>query len=67
VETTQAPSTLLTIDEAASMLRVGRTTIFRLVAEGELMSIKVGRRRLVPTASLDDFVERATGRGNGSA
>jgi excisionase family DNA binding protein len=38
-------------------LNVGRSTVFALVASGELRSVKIGRRRLVPEAALVEFIE----------
>ena len=35
---------------------LGRTTIFGLIKDGTLRSVKVGRRRLVPAAALDEFI-----------
>lgn len=55
-----AEKLVLTLGEAANELRIGDTLIKRLVATGELPSIKVGRRRLVPTAELRGYVGRLT-------
>ncbi len=49
---------LLSAEEAASRLGVGRTTIFELLAAGDLQSLKIGRRRLIPVAALAAFVQR---------
>ncbi|MFI8262089.1 excisionase family DNA-binding protein [Streptomyces sp. NPDC085665] len=49
---------LLTVEEAARRLRIGRTLCFRLIGTGELESVPVGRLRRVPPAALDDFVAR---------
>ncbi|THA37122.1 excisionase family DNA-binding protein [Streptomyces sp. A1547] len=49
---------LLTVEEAARRLRVGRTTCFHLIGSGQLESVPVGRLRRVPVAALHDFVER---------
>lgn len=54
---------LLTIDEVAERLRVGRRTIERFLAEGEIGSVKVGRRRLVPETELERYVRLAQRRG----
>ncbi len=54
---------LLSAEEAASRLGVGRTTIFGLLAAGDLQSLKIGRRRLIPTAALAAFVEQITTTG----
>lgn len=49
---------LVTIEEAAWLLRIGRTTCFGLLRSGALRSVTLGRRRLVPRAELDAFVLR---------
>jgi len=52
---------LLTVEEAAILLRLGRTRTYELVMAGSIRSVKVGRRRLVIRAGLDDFVARLLG------
>ncbi|MHB1431408.1 MAG: helix-turn-helix domain-containing protein [Streptosporangiaceae bacterium] len=47
---------LLTVEEAARRLRVGRTLIYRLIASGDLESVKVGRLRRVPADCLPAYV-----------
>jgi excisionase family DNA binding protein len=47
---------LLTVVEAARVLRVGRSTVYHLIAVGELRSVKVGSLRRVPAAALDAYV-----------
>ncbi len=42
---------------AQSYLSVSRFTVKRLIAEGSLRSIKVGRRRLIEIAELDRYIE----------
>lgn len=46
------------IEDAAEVLGVGRTTMYRLVAEGEVESIAIGSRRLIPRESIEDFLSR---------
>ena len=43
--------------EAAEALGVGRSTIYELVAEGTVPSVRLGRLLRVPAASLRDLVE----------
>jgi len=43
-------------DAAARRLGLGRTTTYRLIKEGTLRSIKVGRRRLVPADEIARFL-----------
>jgi excisionase family DNA binding protein len=49
---------LLTIDEAAQALSLGRTVLYELLAAGEIASIKIGGARRVLYASLLAFIER---------
>ena len=47
---------LLTLDEVMFRLGVSRTTVFRLVAEDELPSVKVGKSRRFPSDAVDGYV-----------
>ena len=49
---------LRNIDESADELGVSARTVATLIARGELRSIKIGRRRLVPRQAIEEFVER---------
>jgi excisionase family DNA binding protein len=54
--TEQVPTILVRPEEAARMLRVSRTEMFRLLDSGEIRSLLIGRRRRIPVAALDEFV-----------
>ncbi|MEP6760479.1 MAG: helix-turn-helix domain-containing protein [Sporichthyaceae bacterium] len=47
---------LLTVEEAAKRLRIGRTTAYRLLADGQIASIQIGHLRRVPVEALTAFV-----------
>ena len=47
----------ISISEAASILGVGRTSIYNLIREGRLEVFKLGRRTLIKTASIRRLVE----------
>jgi excisionase family DNA binding protein len=49
--------TLFTIDEAAAQLRVSRWSVYNLIRSGQLQTIKIGRRRLVPLDALTECLE----------
>jgi excisionase family DNA binding protein len=49
---------LLSVDEAARRLSIGRSLLYELLAAGEIRSIHVGRLRRVPIAALTDFIDR---------
>jgi excisionase family DNA binding protein len=51
--------TLLTLTEAAERLRCSKSTLERLVATGELRSIRVRSRRLVRVADLEAYIREA--------
>ncbi|MCX8555277.1 excisionase family DNA-binding protein [Mycolicibacterium mucogenicum] len=42
-------------------LSVGRSMVFELMASGQLRSTKVGRRRLVSEAAINEFIARIDG------
>jgi excisionase family DNA binding protein len=46
------------IDDVMHRLGIGRSTVFGLLASGQLRSVKIGRRRLVPEQAIRDFVDR---------
>jgi excisionase family DNA binding protein len=49
---------LLRVEEAARRLGIARTLMFRLIKDGEVESVRVGRLRRVPVASLEEYVDR---------
>ena len=49
---------LLTPEEAARILRVGRTTIYALMKSGELRPIHIGRSCRLSRAELERYVRR---------
>jgi DNA binding domain, excisionase family len=49
---------LLTMIDAARALSIGRTTMYELVAAGEIGVVHIGRSVRVPVDALHAFVER---------
>ncbi len=49
---------LLTPEEAAEVLRVGRTTVYALMKGGDLRSVHIGRSCRIPQAELERYVRR---------
>ena len=45
------------IEEAAKVLGTSRSTVYRLMTSGQLVSIKVGRSRRVTRQALERFVK----------
>lgn len=49
---------LLRVEKAAGLLGLSRTRVFKLIADGELGSVKVGGSRRVPRDALTAYVRR---------
>ncbi len=49
----------LTIAEVASMMRVSKMTVYRLVHNGELPAVRVGRSFRVTEKDVNDYLERS--------
>lgn len=45
---------------ANGVLPFGRTMIYRLMREGTLRSVRVGRARFIPADAIDEFLEQQT-------
>ena len=54
---TKALHRLLTYEQAAAYLAVGRTTIYDLVGKGELPAVKIGRCTRLRPEDLEQFIE----------
>ena len=48
---------LMTVPEAARVLRVGRDFLYREARSGKLRTVHVGRKVLVPRTALDEWVK----------
>jgi excisionase family DNA binding protein len=49
---------LASVEEAARAIGVSRAYAYELIASGQLPSVQLGRRRLVPTRALSEWVDR---------
>jgi excisionase family DNA binding protein len=60
---------LLTVEQAAQQLGIGRTTVFALLKAGELESIPLGRLRRIPAECITEYIDRlrVAARGNRQA
>lgn len=52
-----APELLLTIPEAASDLGVCRSIVYRLLWDGAIRPVKIGRRIFIPNRELERFID----------
>jgi excisionase family DNA binding protein len=53
-----ATRTLRTINQVAAYLGIGRTSVYRLVASGELKAVRVGQRLRFRPEDVDAYLER---------
>lgn len=65
MSTPDASARLLSVEQAAEYLSVSRTLAYELLASGDLDSVHIGSRRLVPVVSLVRFIAEQTACGSG--
>lgn len=58
---------MLSVPEAAERLGVGTTKVKQLIASGQLASVTIGRRRLIPAAEVRLFGSVNLGQGSVSS
>ena len=49
----------LTVEEAASLLGISRALAYELVGRGELPSLRLGRRVVIPRKALSELLDAA--------
>ena len=49
---------LLTIEQAAQCLGIGRTLMYALVRDGNVESVQIGRLRRIPADALSRYVDQ---------
>ena len=47
---------ILTVDEMASVLRIGRNSAYELIRSRKIQSIMIGRCIRIPRSALEDFI-----------
>jgi excisionase family DNA binding protein len=59
---------LYSVEEAAAILGIGRTFMFRLVGTGEIESCKIGKLRKITSTAIHDYIARLSReQGNGGS
>jgi len=49
---------LLTVNEVADLLRVSRMTVYRLIKEGQMPALRVGRSYRLREDDVDDYLSK---------
>ncbi len=55
---------LVTIVEAAKLLGIGRTTVYELIAEGELEVVHIHRSARIAIDAIDEYMARLRGQAS---
>jgi excisionase family DNA binding protein len=62
-----SPRLLLTVEEAADRIGICRANMFKLIRQGDVKSVKVGRLRRVTPAALEDYVRQLSASADSAA
>jgi excisionase family DNA binding protein len=54
----------ISVVQFATMIGVGRTKVYEILRDGEVISTHLGRRRLIDRASAQQFARRLIERGD---
>lgn len=52
---------LVSVEEAAQMLSIGRSLVYKLVLSKQVLSVKIGRTRRIPVFALEAFIAQQIG------
>jgi excisionase family DNA binding protein len=52
----ESKTAFLTVSEVAATLRVSDMTIYRLITNGEIRALKIGRSYRIPAEALDEWL-----------
>ena len=47
----------LSVEEAAEVIGIGRSEVYERLARGEIESVKIGRRRIIPMEAAKRFLD----------
>lgn len=51
---------VVTVEDLARLLAIGRNTAYTLVRSGKIRSIKVGRKYLIPKTAVEEYLNAAS-------
>ena len=52
---------LVSVEDAAALLGIGRTTLYELIRQGDVLPIRIGRCVRIPQRELEAYVDRLIG------
>ncbi len=51
-----------TVEDVARILQISVSTVRKLINDGDLRSIRIGKQIRVPESALNEYIERQSGR-----
>lgn len=63
-EITQSGPAFYTVREAAELLRVGASTLYRIIREGDFPAVRLRSRYVIPAAALEEMLAEAKATGS---
>ncbi|MGI5141348.1 helix-turn-helix domain-containing protein [Streptomyces sp. CA-106110] len=57
MEALTEPQRLLRVEAVAQLLDLARSTVYEEIRLGRLRTVRIGRRRLIPTEYVDEYVD----------
>lgn len=54
------PPLLHSVDDTCHKLNIGRTTLYKLVGDGQLKQVHIGRRTLITAESISAYINHLT-------
>jgi excisionase family DNA binding protein len=52
----------ISVEDGARAIGIGRTALYELINSGQIATLRIGRRRLIPIVEIDKFLECRTER-----
>jgi len=49
----------ITIQEAGNLLRISKSTVLRNLKSGSILSVKIGRRTLIPSLAIEGLIKKS--------
>lgn len=56
--TSQSTPDILTPTEVATLLRIGRSSVYKLLNSGALASFRIGKKIIIPKNAIDTYIEQ---------
>jgi|LSQX01.3.fsa_nt_gb excisionase family DNA binding protein len=53
---------VLTVPELARVLRIGRTTAYKMVQEGQIPAMRIGKAIRIPRQAVENYLQKKGGR-----